>query len=120
MLAFIDDSGRDDEMRRPDVALHRLDSVRDQVDQYFLNLNLFNYDWRKGTRNLYITWNFISRRALLNKSYRFADDLRWPCVLLLERLLFEKRPNVLHPLVGNAPAAQHSLYGSHGFTDIRR
>jgi hypothetical protein len=55
----------------------------------------------------------------MNKSYRFADDLRRPGVLLPERLLFEQRPNVLHPLVGNAPAAQHSFYGSHCFTEIR-
>src|ERR1700721_388520 len=107
MLAFIDDSGRDDEMRRSGVAFHRLDSVRDQVDQYFLNLNLFNYDWWI-IRNLYIDRNFSSVRVFTNKSYRFADDLRGPGVPLLERLLFEQRPNVLHPLGSDAPVAQHS------------
>src|ERR1700733_9613208 len=106
-------------MRRPRVALHRLDSVRDQVDQYFLNLDLFNYDWRKITRNLYINGNFISLRVFMNKSYRFADDLRRPSVLFLERLLFEQRPNVLHPLVGNAPVTQRSFYGSHCFNKLR-
>src|ERR1700722_7594228 len=111
----MDESGPDDEMRRPSVAFHRLDSVRDQVDQYFLNLNLFHYDWRKMTPNLYLNGIFIFLCVFMNKSYRFADDLRRPRVLLPERLLFEQRPDVLHPFVGNAPGAQHSFYGSHCF-----
>jgi hypothetical protein len=36
---------------------------------------------------LYINGNFISLPVFMNKSYRFADDLRRPRVLLPERLL---------------------------------